>query len=97
MAFVANTDNMAQLVTTLGTASKNIEDRLRALQTYGDNLMSTWTGPAGTAYETQKGNWDKAANSMNELLSHFGVHLNNITDSIVATERSATKRWDNLG
>jgi uncharacterized protein YukE len=50
MAFVANTDNMAQLVTTLGTASKNIEDRLRALQTYGDNLMATWTGPAGTAY-----------------------------------------------
>jgi WXG100 family type VII secretion target len=97
MAFVANTDNMGQLVSTLGTASKNIEDRLVALQSYGDRLKSTWTGPAGDEYEAQKANWDRAANSMNELLSHFGVKLNDITDSIVHTENTATKRWQTMG
>jgi WXG100 family type VII secretion target len=96
MAFVANTDNMAQLVSTLGTASKNIEDRLAQLQVYGDRLKSTWTGPAGDAYEAQKQNWDRATNSMNELLSHFGLHLNNITDSIVHTENTASKRWQTM-
>ncbi|NUP48780.1 MAG: WXG100 family type VII secretion target [Catenulispora sp.] len=96
MAFVANTDNMNQLVTTLGNASKQIEDRLTALQAYGDRLKSTWTGPAGDAYEAQKANWDRAANTMNELLSHFGVKLNDITDSIVATERRALNRWQNM-
>ncbi|WP_194898369.1 WXG100 family type VII secretion target [Catenulispora pinisilvae] len=95
MAFVANTDNMGQLVTTLGTASKNIDERLSALQAYGDRLKSTWTGPAGDAYEEQKRNWDQAAATMNELLSHFGVKLNDITDSIVQTERTATNRWVN--
>ncbi|MBS2537414.1 WXG100 family type VII secretion target [Catenulispora sp. NF23] len=95
MAFVANTDNMGQLVTTLGTASRNIEDRLSALQAYGDRLKSTWTGPAGDAYEEQKRNWDRSAATMNELLSHFGVKLNDITDSIVQTERTATNRWVN--
>jgi WXG100 family type VII secretion target len=96
MAFVANTDNMAQLVTTLGTASRNIEDRLVQLQAYGDRLKSTWTGPAGDAYEEQKRNWDRAANSMNELLSHFGFKLNDITDGIVHTERTATNRWTQI-
>lgn len=96
MAFVANTDNMANLVTTLATASKNIDDRLVALQTYGNRLKSTWTGPAGDAYEEQKKNWDNAANKMNELLSHFGVKLNDITDSITHTERTAMNRWQNM-
>ncbi|GAA2025206.1 hypothetical protein GCM10009839_24030 [Catenulispora yoronensis] len=96
MAFIANTDNMAQLVSTLGTASRNIEDRLVALQSYGDRLKSTWTGPAGDSYEEQKRNWDRAANTMNELLSHFGVKLNDITDGIVHTERTAQARWTNL-
>ncbi|GAA1995125.1 WXG100 family type VII secretion target [Catenulispora subtropica] len=96
MAFVANTDNMTNLVTTLATASKNIEDRLVELQSYGNRLKSTWTGPAGDAYEEQKKNWDTAANKMNELLSHFGVKLNDITDSIVRTERTAMNRWTNI-
>ena len=97
MAFVANTDNMAQLVSTLGTASRNIEDRLAQLQRYGDRLKATWTGPAGDAYEAQKQNWDRAANRMNELLGTFGLHLNNITDGIVHTEKTATGRWQSLG
>lgn len=95
MAFIANTDNMGQLVSTLGTASRNIDERLAELQAYGDRLKSTWTGPAGDAYEEQKANWDRAAMAMNELLSHFGVKLNNITDGIVQTERTATNRWSN--
>lgn len=97
MAFTANTDNMAQLVSTLGNASKKIDERLSALQSYGDRLKSTWTGPAGDAYETQKRAWDQAANSMNEMLSHFGVKLNDITDGIVHTEKTATNRWQNIG
>ena len=96
MAFVANTDNMANLVSTLGTASRNIEDRLAQLQTYGDRLRSTWSGPAGDAYDEQKRNWDRSAANMNQLLSHFGVKLNDITDGIVQTERTATNRWTNL-
>ncbi|WP_194898367.1 WXG100 family type VII secretion target [Catenulispora pinisilvae] len=97
MTFVANTDNMGQLVTTLGTASRNIEDRLSALQAYGDRLKSTWTGPAGDAYEEQKLNWDRAAATMNELLATFGVKLNDITDSILQTEQAATNRWSSTG
>jgi len=96
MAFVANTDNMQSLVSTLGTASKSIEDRLAELQTYGDRLRSTWSGPAGDAYDEQKRNWDRSAANMNQLLSHFGVKLNDITDGIVQTERTATNRWTNL-
>jgi WXG100 family type VII secretion target len=97
MAFMANTDNMATLVTTLGNASRQIEDRLVQLQKYADGLASTWTGPAAEAYATQKGNWDRAANDMNLLLGQFGLHLNNITDSIVSTERAATQRWSTMG
>ena len=97
MTFVANTENMGQLVSTLGTASRNIEDRLSALQAYGDRLKSTWTGPAGDAYEEQKVNWDRAAATMNELLATFGVKLNAITDSILQTEQAATNRWSSTG
>jgi hypothetical protein len=33
---------------------------------------------------------------MPELLSAFGLHLNNITDGIVHTENTATKRWQTM-
>ena len=74
----------------LGTAVKQIDDRLNRLEQELAPLRSDWTGSAQQSYQVAKTKWDTAMQEMRDLLQETSttVHQSN-ADYRAADQRGA--------
>jgi len=77
----------------VGTQSKDIMERIRAVQTEVQNTKSFWTGQANNNYERLMQQWKAAADKVQAALDDTVQALNAAAQDYASTEQQNASRF----
>ena len=89
-----NHAGLDQAAEDLGTAVKQIDDRLNRLEQELAPLRSDWTGNAQQSYQVAKTKWDTAMQEMKDLLADTSATVHQSNAEYKAADQRGAASFD---
>lgn len=74
-------DELKKTASGMTNETENLERQLGP-------LFETWEGDARAAYQTAKGEWDKAEQELRDIIEQLGQAINDVKEGFISTESS---------
>lgn len=88
-----NSAAMAEGISDLSNAHKQLSDHLDTLESQLGGSLAQWDGAARQAYTQAKAEWDAAAAHMSDVISKMQSTMGQISENYDANERQIEGQW----